>query len=79
MEKIIISLITLAIIVIFFWLLASIRQILGRILDEFRKVNNPALHPPFHLNCRSKTIPVHENETEITTEMVDRLKGPYIS
>ena len=70
--------VTIVIVVIFFWLLASIRAQLVMILEESRKGNNP-MQPPVHYNCRSdfKSIPGHElmPETEITKDMVNKLKN----
>jgi hypothetical protein len=76
MEKIMISMITIVIVVIFFWLLASIRAHLVMILEEFQARNKNWLKyqaPPDHFNCRSEHMPL--KETPITKDMVNKIKN----
>jgi len=72
MEKIMISMITIVIVVIFFWLLASIRAHLVMILEEFRKGNNPIYKVDPEDNPQ---VTGHwKVETPITQDMVNKLK-----
>jgi hypothetical protein len=70
MEKIMISMVTIVIVVIFFWLLASIRAHLVMILEEFRNANNSIVQA-------HGTFPHGKitGETPITQDMVNKLKS----